>query len=458
MTKFSAPQQSQLAQIGAYLRENREKQGKSLEDIAISTYIRPQLLSGIETGDPDMLPEPIFVQGFIRRYAETLGLQGIEISQQFTVTSIPSTPRPARRTEEPKSSTTRFTTKQTTTTVQPAADSAAVATGGPLFNAGNLSPLGEPFPNGSPEEESTTQPAEMPLIMDDAVRDLSVTTSNEVSDAVPAPSVVDSASIDAISEDSVSGDAISEEVIVPPSLDKSVLIEEPAPEVSDAVPTEVPTEIPTEIPTDLPTASFTETPSPEPTSEVPPLNMETPVFTTQVTTTEPGVMDRSPYSTEPIGVEIERQGPNLKPFAIGAIVVAAIAAGIMLIVNAIGGDRTSIVAGDTGPDVEQLEDPVAVEPDLPPVPDPTPTAAPVNTAPVSVEASANAEAWVSVIADGNEIFVGTLQAGDTQIWEAEETLSIYSGDGGALDLAADGSAAEAMGERGFPEEKIFTAQ
>ena len=96
MTKFSAAQQSQLAQIGAFLKENREKQSKSLQDIAVRTYIRPQLLSGIETGNPDMLPEPIFVQGFIRRYAAPLGLKGIELAQQFTVDSIPSTPRPAK--------------------------------------------------------------------------------------------------------------------------------------------------------------------------------------------------------------------------------------------------------------------------------------------------------------------------------------------------------------------------
>ncbi|MGB7487404.1 MAG: helix-turn-helix transcriptional regulator, partial [Phormidesmis sp.] len=102
MTKFSAAQQSQLAQIGAFLRENREVQGKSLEDIAIHTYIRPQLLSGIETGNPDLLPEPIFVQGFIRRYADNLGLKGTELSQQFTVNSIPSTPRPVRPLEMPE--------------------------------------------------------------------------------------------------------------------------------------------------------------------------------------------------------------------------------------------------------------------------------------------------------------------------------------------------------------------
>ena len=109
MTKFSAQQQSQLAQIGTFLREQREQQGKSLEDIAIRTYIRPQLLSGIETGDPELLPEPIFVQGFIRRYAENLGLKGTELSQQFSVDSIPSTPRPARPTIVEDSPTTRLT-------------------------------------------------------------------------------------------------------------------------------------------------------------------------------------------------------------------------------------------------------------------------------------------------------------------------------------------------------------
>ncbi len=142
MTKFSAPQQNQLAQIGAFLRDHREKQSKSLEDIAIRTYIRPQLLNGIETGDPELLPEPIFVQGFIRRYGEALGLNGIELSQQFTVTSIPSTPRPPRQAPPTDSVTTRLTRASAASatarsTVDTQSPPAAATPSSPMFSAGS---------------------------------------------------------------------------------------------------------------------------------------------------------------------------------------------------------------------------------------------------------------------------------------------------------------------------------
>ncbi|MGI8935292.1 MAG: helix-turn-helix domain-containing protein, partial [Phormidesmis sp.] len=144
MTKFSAPQQSQLAQIGAFLRENREKQEKSLEDIAIRTYIRPQLLNGIEKGDPDLLPEPIFVQGFIRRYAEALGLKGTELAQQFTVTSIPSTPRPAQQPAPANSTSTRIS--RTTPNQPPSPQNSATT---PILSKASSPLPNDPFFNGS---------------------------------------------------------------------------------------------------------------------------------------------------------------------------------------------------------------------------------------------------------------------------------------------------------------------
>ncbi|MEO1590427.1 MAG: RodZ domain-containing protein [Cyanobacteria bacterium J06632_22] len=97
MTGYSTLQQDQLKKIGANLQEAREAQSKSIDDIAVQTYIRPQLLKAIEGGDIDDLPQPIFVQGFIRRYAEALGLDGKTLSKQFPVHSIPNTPRPQPR-------------------------------------------------------------------------------------------------------------------------------------------------------------------------------------------------------------------------------------------------------------------------------------------------------------------------------------------------------------------------
>lgn len=86
MANLASTQLEQLREIGAYLRQVREHQGRALDDIANQIFIRPALLRAVEEGQDQHLPEPVFVQGFIRRYAEALGLDGNEISQAFTVT------------------------------------------------------------------------------------------------------------------------------------------------------------------------------------------------------------------------------------------------------------------------------------------------------------------------------------------------------------------------------------
>lgn len=101
MTSYSTVQKQQLSQLGAYLQEKRQEQGKSLEEISLQTYIRAQLLKAVEAGDTSDLPQPIFVQGFIRRYADALGLDGTNFAKQFPVHSIPNTPRPVPRPATP---------------------------------------------------------------------------------------------------------------------------------------------------------------------------------------------------------------------------------------------------------------------------------------------------------------------------------------------------------------------
>jgi cytoskeletal protein RodZ len=85
--KLDSAQLDQLKEIGTYLRQVRQEQSKSLEEIATKTCIRLPLLRAIELGQSQVLPEPVFVQGFIRRYADVLGLDGIGISRTFPVHS-----------------------------------------------------------------------------------------------------------------------------------------------------------------------------------------------------------------------------------------------------------------------------------------------------------------------------------------------------------------------------------
>lgn len=83
--KLEMSQLERLREIGVYLSSVRQDQGLSLEEIASHTYIPLRILRAIETGDDHVLPEPVFVQGFIRRYADILGLDGTAIAQEFPI-------------------------------------------------------------------------------------------------------------------------------------------------------------------------------------------------------------------------------------------------------------------------------------------------------------------------------------------------------------------------------------
>lgn len=81
-------QAMQLATIGAYLAEVRQQQALSLQDVASRTLVQARLLQAIEEGRLEALPEPVYIQGFIRRFAEALGLEGAPLAQQFPTGDI----------------------------------------------------------------------------------------------------------------------------------------------------------------------------------------------------------------------------------------------------------------------------------------------------------------------------------------------------------------------------------
>ncbi len=112
----ASAQAEQVKAIGARLLEERRKQGISLDEVAAKTYIPLRLLSAIEVGNMNSLPEPVFIQGFIRRYADVLGLDGTAISKEFPVNLSPvpvamtsqllteATPSPSKATASPEPS------------------------------------------------------------------------------------------------------------------------------------------------------------------------------------------------------------------------------------------------------------------------------------------------------------------------------------------------------------------
>lgn len=73
----------QLVHIGRILQEAREGQSLSLEAVAETTLIRPSLLRAIEGAVISELPEPVYTRGLIRRYGDSVGLDGEALSLQY---------------------------------------------------------------------------------------------------------------------------------------------------------------------------------------------------------------------------------------------------------------------------------------------------------------------------------------------------------------------------------------
>jgi cytoskeleton protein RodZ len=90
MGRLNAVQVDQLKAIGADLRQKRQQAGISLEEVAVKTYIPLRILQALEAADANHLPEPIFVQGFIRRYGDLIGLNGSAISKTFSTDTEPT--------------------------------------------------------------------------------------------------------------------------------------------------------------------------------------------------------------------------------------------------------------------------------------------------------------------------------------------------------------------------------
>ena len=65
--------------LGAVLRNEREKKGLTLDQVASITKLRVKIVEAIENETWGDLPPPVFVRGFIRSYAKVLDLDGTEL-------------------------------------------------------------------------------------------------------------------------------------------------------------------------------------------------------------------------------------------------------------------------------------------------------------------------------------------------------------------------------------------
>lgn len=72
-----------MIKAGQKLEEERLRKGLSLEAVAKATKIRAEFLSAIESGEYQKIPLGAYAQGFVRNYAEFLGLSTREVLALF---------------------------------------------------------------------------------------------------------------------------------------------------------------------------------------------------------------------------------------------------------------------------------------------------------------------------------------------------------------------------------------
>jgi hypothetical protein len=89
-----------LFEIGSSLREARERRRFDFPRIERDTHIRAKYLRALEDEDFGVLPGPAYAKGFLRTYAEYLGLEGQrfvdEFNSRFAALDETAVPAPVR--------------------------------------------------------------------------------------------------------------------------------------------------------------------------------------------------------------------------------------------------------------------------------------------------------------------------------------------------------------------------
>lgn len=72
-----------MKRLGEFLRGERQARGISLQQIAADTRISMKMLQAIEEGDGEQLPAPVLIKGFLRAYAQRIGLDPEDVIVEY---------------------------------------------------------------------------------------------------------------------------------------------------------------------------------------------------------------------------------------------------------------------------------------------------------------------------------------------------------------------------------------
>jgi hypothetical protein len=95
-----------MESIGQMLKAARERRQISISDVTAATKMTSAFVEAIEADNFDALVAPIYARGFIKLYAECVGLDPMPLLKQFSATlraapALPQPPVPARPAQAP---------------------------------------------------------------------------------------------------------------------------------------------------------------------------------------------------------------------------------------------------------------------------------------------------------------------------------------------------------------------
>lgn len=83
LSPLEQEQSLKLEELGYELHQLREEQMLSIDQVSARTMIQPRVIRAIEAGNLKELPEGVYIRGFLRRYADALGLDGHALASEF---------------------------------------------------------------------------------------------------------------------------------------------------------------------------------------------------------------------------------------------------------------------------------------------------------------------------------------------------------------------------------------
>jgi transcriptional regulator with XRE-family HTH domain len=114
---------SVILPLGQILRAEREKKGLSLSEVAEGTRVKVQVLEALEINDFRNMPATVYAKGFIKLYAEFLGLDSAPLIAQYVAQHAAAPRRPSLQTN----SAARPTEPAAPPPTRPAAEDRAAA-------------------------------------------------------------------------------------------------------------------------------------------------------------------------------------------------------------------------------------------------------------------------------------------------------------------------------------------